>query len=271
MLLLSCVNCCFNALQHDHVGTTVGYCVEHRKLLNTPSRLTCGRHFRKDVLFETAERESGIHRSRFSEKHVANLFDRTPANGSTTSARPSDIGLVRRDAVGNLVADYGRLATKIVSLAQLRMLEGGRAEIALLALGRSYVRRCVSRGGLWSSGVHIAWWTRQKLGTEPDFTIKDLRVEAPIPARRQLELARWSTIMLRLVFLSDLGFHAKTARHRMRGLASLPEEAAAATGSLSPTKLLKWVRRNALPRFNWALSEASYAKLCDELGDEDAG
>jgi hypothetical protein len=180
------------------------------------------------------------------------------------------MALVKRDSVANLVTDYGRLQTKIVSLAQLRMIDGGRAELAMLSLARSYIRRCTQRGGKWTSGVHLAWWTRQRLADDPAFGIEDLLFELPVPVKRQLEIARWSTIMLRLLFLSDVGSHAPQAEKRIHSLASLAEDAAAATDAISPTILLKWIRQKAIPKFDRALSEKAYSKLCEELrADED--
>lgn len=263
--LISCENCCFNALQYDNVGLSFGYCTEHRRVLNTPSRLTCGRHFRKDLLLLSAEQEGKRHSRRYSSAFVALVDDGSRANGSTTTTSPKDVAQVRKDEVANVVVDYGHFGTKILSLSQLRMLTGGRAEIALLSLARAYVRRCVQNGGAWTSGVHVSWWTKNRLAEEPSFEVSDLRVEAPIPVRRQIDLAKWSTVMMRLVFLSDLGRYASSDRSRVKSLATLAEDAAAATGSLSPRLLLAWVRHTALPKFEWALSEKSYARLCESL------
>ncbi|MCK5797680.1 MAG: hypothetical protein KAI47_10880 [Deltaproteobacteria bacterium] len=264
MRLISCENCCFNALQYDNVGLSFGYCTEHRCVLNTPSRLTCGRHFRKDLLLASAQQEAKQHSAHYSPAFVA-LVDGSRANGSTTTTSPKDVAQLKKDPVANIVVEYGRIGTKILSLSQLRMLRGGRAEIALLSLARSYVRRCVQNGGAWTSGVHVSWWTKNRLAEEPSFEVSDLRVETALPVRRQIDLAKWSTVMMRLVFLSDLGKYASNDRSRVKSLASLPEEAVIATGSLSPRRLLAWVKRHALPKFEWALSEQSYARLCDNL------
>jgi len=60
-------------------------------------------------------------------------------------ARTEDLAVLRRDTVADVVSDYGRLNTKILSLARLQALGGARSEIATLALGRSHVSRCVER------------------------------------------------------------------------------------------------------------------------------
>jgi hypothetical protein len=33
----------------------------------------------------------------------------------------------------------------------------------MLSLGRAYTNRCVERGGSWTSGIHLLWWTRRRL------------------------------------------------------------------------------------------------------------
>ena len=58
---LSCVNCCHNPLQLGPVGTAFGYCTRHRAILNQPQLTTCGRLLRKDLLAESARRQSAIH------------------------------------------------------------------------------------------------------------------------------------------------------------------------------------------------------------------
>lgn len=265
MVPISCVNCCFNALQYDTIGTGFGYCTEHRKILHSPSELTCGRLLRKDLLLPSARRERTRHAQRYTRATVCSLRSAKPVNGEAIGDEPSDLRAMRQDPVTDAVREYGTLQTKIVSLAQLKQMEGARAELALLSLGRAYVDRCVERNGRWTSGLHILWWTRSRLAEEPVIELRDLQGEAPTPLARRVELAKWAIVMLRLTFVSDVAHHAESDNHPVRKLASLPDDAALASESLSASKLLRWVAREGTRRFDSALPESVYNKLAEEL------
>jgi len=140
MMLLSCVNCCHNPLQTESLGTSVGYCTDHRKVLLAPSQLTCGRHLRKDLVGARATALRTIHERCFSPTMVARLTKAgVPANGAYTSTASADLQRLASDEVGGAVLDFGRLESKIASLAQLKFLSGVRPEIAMLSLARAYV------------------------------------------------------------------------------------------------------------------------------------
>jgi hypothetical protein len=269
MQLLSCTNCAYNGLQFDSVGTSVGYCAEHRRVLNLPSELTCGRHFRKDLSLASAHREQQAHAQRFSVNGIFLLSrDRRPATSEEASGAEEDVAALRSDPIGSEVADYGVQGTKIVSLARLSSLPGARAEIALTSLGRVYVRRCVSRQGAWTSGLHLFWWVRTRLLDEPQIEVGDLRYASPVGLKRQVDLARWSVVILRLTFLSDVGAHAHAAegkRHRIHSLSGLAERAAEETGELSLSKLMRWLRREGIKRVERALPQAEYDRLAEAL------
>src|SRR5208283_4952900 len=141
MLLISCVNCCFNALQSDTLGTSMGFCVEHKKILQTPSETTCGHLLRKDLCIESAEREHTCHEARFSPSYVSLLRTKNRANGQHTSANCTGFSGFH-DEVATAVTSYGVFGTKIESLSQLSAMNGTRAQLAFLSLGRAYVRRC---------------------------------------------------------------------------------------------------------------------------------
>lgn len=269
MLPLSCANCCFNGLQHDTLGTSFGYCVEHRKVLRFAEELTCGRQFRKDLALVSAEREHERHKSRYSPERVAFLNERA-VSPEAAGFVEQDASPLRMDPVGDAVADYGMLGAKIESLARLRQLQGVRAEIAMLSMGRSYVRRCVERKGSWTSGIHLLWWTRRRLDQEPEVKPNDIRMELAIPLARQVELAQWAVLMLRLIFISDIGHHAKAASPRaaVGGLAHLADQAAAETAEVSPQALMTWLKRKGLRRFDEALPERSYERMARELHRE---
>src|SRR5262249_6406614 len=95
--------------------------------------------------------------------------------------------------------------------------------------------------------------------------LKDLRTELPLPIVRQIELAQWALIMLRLTFVSDIGYHAQALNHKVAKLANIAEEAAAHVDSLSAAKLLLWVKREGTKRFEAALPEQTYKRLSDKL------
>jgi hypothetical protein len=271
MLPLSCVNCSFNGLQYDSIGTAVGYCTEHRRILQTPSELTCGRLFRKDLPLISARREQRIHEARFSPGAISLLRSREIANGAHTSAGKSDMRVLEGDRVASAVTNYGRLGTKIESLAQLSTLDGARADIALLSLGRVYVRRCKERGGSWTSGLHLLWWIRGRLATKPSVEVQDIRVETAVPIARQIDLAEWSILMLRLTVLSDLGSYAADEGHPVESISDLAEAAALETRELSSRKLLRWIVTAGKERVHRALSEDEYERLSRELHRDDAG
>lgn len=267
---LSCVNCAYNGLQYDTLGTSIGYCTEHRRILLTPSELTCGRLFRKDLPLATATAEQQRHESRYSPSAISLLRTGKLANGSHSLDSKSEHHALRSDRVAKAVMDYGRLDTKIESLAQLSMLDGARADIALMSLGRTYVRRCTSRGGEWTSGLHLFWWIRARLTTEPTVAVTDIRVETALSLSRQIDLAKWAVLMLRLTVIADIGNYAKS-HQTLRHVNDLAERAAVETGELSFSKLYRWIQRMGWDAVNKALPEDEYERLSTQLHKESAG
>lgn len=265
MILLSCVNCCHNPLQTDSLGTSVGYCTEHRRVLLAPGALTCGRHLRKDLTAQSAIPLRKKHGARFTPADVVRLSEPgVPVNGGYTSQSKVDVHSLETDGVADAVLDYGKLDSKIGSLAQLRSIKGARAEAAMLSLSRAYVNRCMSRGGKWTSGVHLLWWTRRRLLDRPAVAVDDIRAESPLPLARQVELAEWSLIMLRAIFISDVGFYAGKADPIGR-LADFAERAAEGTNQLSPGRLLGWLKRDGMKLLDKALPERRYESLAAQL------
>lgn len=262
MLPLSCVNCCYNALQYDTIGTSYGYCVEFRSVLRSPESLTCGRLLRKDLLLDSAKVEAEIHCTKFSSEDVVFLRPNglTPRKLHYVS---NDVAALATNPVSATVSEWGQLPTKFASLVALRQLPGPRAELARLSLSRSYVNRCMSRGGRWTSGIHLYGWTRKTLLDEPEITADDIRTELAIALERQISIAKWAILMLRLVFLSDLGFHADSAK--VRRLRLLPSLAAEATASLSYSALHNWVKREGTKLADRALSPSSMTRIQDRV------
>jgi hypothetical protein len=258
MLLLSCSNCWFNGLQYGSVGLSVGYCTEHRVVLRAADYTTCGRHMRKDLPLKSAE-EANCRHGRVYPREKVSLLSRDSLNGDVLAEQ--DSSLVSTDSVGDAVAQYGGLDAKIESLAQLRSIPGARAELAMLSLARSYVQRCVARRGAWTSGLHLLWWTRRRLAEEPQLQASDIRLSLPVSSQRQVELAKWSIVMLRLAYVSDVGEYAKRTRHRVARLATLVEDAARATQSLNLRRLLSWIKAEAVPKFDRTLPRDEYARL----------
>jgi len=271
-MLLSCVNCCHNPLQSDTVGASSGYCTQHRTVLLAPSQLTCGRHFRKDLPAPDASRERAAHRELFPETDIVTLRRKERANGGYTSKSPADIAQLATTPVGVAVVEYGTLETKIGSISQLRFLTGCAPELALMSLARGYVNRCVENKGRWTSGLHLVWWTRSRLLEEPRVDVNDLRTESSAPLARQVELAQWSLIMMRLLLISDVASYADK-NERISRLSTLAERAAERSGALSVKKLLQWLKRDGERAFDDALPEKRYKQLAADLhktGDDTA-
>jgi hypothetical protein len=209
-------------------------------------------------MLDSARAQSEIHRQKFSSKDVVFLRP----NGHTPRQQHyahTAVSALAANPVAASVAEWGALPTKFASLVALRQLPGARAELARLSLSRSYVNRCVSRGGSWTSGIHLYSWTRNTLLDEPEVTADDIRTELAIALERQVSIAKWSLLMLRLVFLSDLGFHADTPG--VRRLRRLPILAAEATGSLSYSALHNWVRREGAKVADRALSPTAVERI----------
>ena len=67
---------------------------------------------------------------------------------------------------------------------------------------------------------------------------------------RQVEIAKWAVLVLRLLFVADVAHHAKEQGEPLPGLESLADDAASETKALSFSKLLRWVRGKAV-RLVW--------------------
>lgn len=263
MILASCANCCYNGLQYGSIGMSAGYCVEHRCMLRRADETTCGRHFRKDLMVQAAETNQSSHASQFSRHLIVTIREKRDVTSDDEFTERNANGLLN-DPVGRAVAEYGFQGSKIHTLASLRFLPGVRPELAWVSLGRAYARRCVANGGRWTSGVHMAWWIKERLKEEPRIEVHELRYHTRMTLSRQEELARWSLVMLRLTLLGDVGSYALAQGDAVGELANLPEEAAAAA-STSYSHVRKWVSTHAMPLLNRVLSEQRYQSLCEEV------
>ena len=175
----------------------------------------------------------------------------------------SDAAILTTDVVAREVAEYGLAGTKIESLSRLSTQPTGRAEVARHALGRTYVRTCIARGGTWTSGLHLLRWTKAMRAVEPRVELPEL-TDHLLPLARAMELTKWSVVMLRLTFLSDLGFHAPETESVAR-LRDLPEHAAAAINDVALEPLLTWLRTDGAEILERALPDATYYALASKL------
>lgn len=265
-VLASCSNCWHNALQHGSIGLCIGFCTEHRVVLRRPEETTCAKHMRKDLMLESAKAFSLRHQHYFtSTDQVQKLSDQTSATHSDYVE--SSAAFIRHDKVGEAVADYGEYDTKIESLSQLRTIGTFRSELAMLSLGRAYTYRCIKRGGRWTSGLHLLWWTKRRLQENglPEPTPSDFRFPTAGSLERQVDLATWSLLMSRLVFISDIGTHAEATGDPVAQLRGIAEQAAAATEIPGTKRLWRWVKKVAVPMIDDVIPETRYRQMTDEL------
>lgn len=265
MSLLSCAYCSFNALQHGPLGLSVGYCVQHRVVLRRADETTCARQLRKDLSRQSREIAQAAHKRRFLD--VVQYVDSRESAEDAAGAERNGHRL-EKDAVGGVVTSYGLLESKIASLYQLRQIPGVRAELAMLGLGRGYVRRCIQRGGLWTSGLHLFWWTRVRLGAQPEVVVQDFRMQTAASFDRQFELAAWSVVMLRLHFMSDV---AAAAPHtdEVFALADFVERAAEASETPDLKTLMEWIHADGEALLLKSFPQTRYEALRAELRKDD--
>lgn len=277
MNLHSCANCCHNGLQYDSIGSRLGYCTLWRLVLRHADHTTCGSQRRKDLLFQSAELARRRQCERFPAYEITRV-DGQPLNGTTHEYVSNDRSLLS-DPVGSTVSEY-RDYERIATFAQLRRTPGGRAELALTSLSRAYVANCVESGGTWTAGVHIMWWVRERFEKEPEPDLRydqDLRYELPVSPERQLTLAKWSLLMLRLMFLSDMGRHAaqsqqgdeapaviREAGQAVMTLETIADDAAEETGT-DLGSLRTWVQDMGLRRLDEALPRSRYDAIRAEV------
>lgn len=264
MIPLACSNCCFNALQYGSFGLSVGFCVEHRVVLRRADETTCGRHLRKDALVDTAMRTQRAHCATFDAGTIRLLRTKQPPRDGVLDASTA---VLETDSVGEAVADYGMLESKGASLAQMRAMQGPRAELATLSLGRTYGLRCHQRRGPWTSGLSILWWTRKHLASEPRISVGDLRYQTAASLDRQAELAAWSLVMLRLTYISDVGSFAPES-DSVSGLRSFAEVAAEASETPDLAALSQWIRSEGLRLFDERLPVDRFRNLREAVHRE---
>ena len=269
MNLHSCQNCWFNGLQYGALGLAVGYCHRHKKILNSPDVTTCGLHLRKDLTVLRAIKASEIHGNYYSEDVVSRVVD-SNHYANDVSDNQKDMEHLRTDSIADAVSDYGELGSRIESLSQLKAMPGARAELAMLSLGRGYIKNCISRKGKWTSGLHLYWWSRVRLAEIPEIKVDDLRSMGATHLARQSELTAWSLVMLRLTFIEDIITYAKAEDDPLGKVESLTEQAALDLDNFNLRRLSKWLKSVAAPQLDDRLSRTRYTELANTLHTEQA-
>jgi hypothetical protein len=263
-MLVSCQNCWFNGLQYGALGLSVGYCSRHRIILNAADATTCGLHVRKDLSLDRAQQVAAVHAARYASSLIVRIYGNETAKDDVSS-NERDLDSLRSDAVGDVVVEYGMLDSKIESLAQLKAMSGARAEVAMLSLARSYVSHCIGRQGSWTSGLHLYWWTKERLTATPDIAITDIRSTGGLQLARQIELTAWSVVMLRLTVIDDIIEYAAAQDDPLGEVRGLLDKSAEAVSTFNLRTLAKWMRTEARPRLDRMLPYERYVELARQL------
>lgn len=264
MIPLSCSNCWHNPLQYDSVGLTVGFCTLHKRVLFDADQLTCGHQKRKDLPLASAMEARKHHEKQFSPDEIVFIVSKKKANGSASAAQ-TDVDELNKDEVGQVVSEWSAGA-KIESLSQLKAMKGARADLAWTSLSRAYVSWCQKqKRGHWTSGIHLLRWALQRLDEEPAVQVADLRTSAHVSLARQVELAQWSLVMLRLCFISDMGAYVKPFADPVGKLDGFVETAAEESGELALKPLVKWLKNGGRSRAQKALPFKRYRELATQL------
>jgi hypothetical protein len=267
-MLQSCQNCWFNGLQYGGLGLAVGYCSRHQKILFAADATTCGQHMRKDLSCKRAREVSVVHLKHYTKDAIVSVFDSAVSNVPISSAE-KDLKVLRADPVAESVSDYGLLGSKIESLAQLNGLtkeaKSARAEVAMMSLARGYVQNCFARDKTWTSGLHLYWWTKNRLPELPSIEINDIRTTNGIELARQIDLTAWSVMMLRLTLIDDVVECAAVQGDAIGEVKGLLQKSAEAIQTFNLPKLSKWMKTEAQPALDRKLSEKRYRELSNAL------
>lgn len=255
---ISCENCAFNALQHDTVGSAIGYCSLHKKALRASRFTTCGSLLRKDIDFESNERVAKWHREQFDPLSIQLLVP--ASNGEEYIS--SNLDRIATDAVGrHLVVPVKDERRKIGSIVELRKGRTIRSDFAYLSTSRTYVQFCESKSKSWTSGIHIFRWTSQSILYKRDVQLGDLRYSAYGTEKRQIEMIHLDLILTRLRLISDIGYLAKKHGDDAGCLAEVYDLACEALDTSKLEKLEKWIRSTGRKLIARALPQARLIAL----------
>lgn len=261
---LSCVNCCHNPLQLGRAGTDFGYCTRHLVVLPRPESTTCGQLFRKDLSRSSAVEERALHQHHYRCDRISQVVS-PKVDAAKVGLVEKTNGFFERDVVLEEVLSYAQYDTNISTMAALRRVEGARAEIAMLSLSRGYLANCYDQQGPWWAGLHLAFWTLQRLDTEPVFAASELHG----PMRSVAEttaVAKWRVLAFRLYLLVDVSDEARSqsSRDPITRFTALADEALSAGSPTRPEKVLAKLR-SSRTRWMKALSKEHYARLRNKI------
>lgn len=255
---ISCENCAFNALQHDTVGSAIGYCSLHKKSLRASRFTTCGSLLRKDLDFESNESVTIWHKKHFDSLTVHLLV---PGSNKEEFAS-SNLDRIARDVVGkHLVVPNTDERSKIGSIVELRKGRTIRSDFAYLSTSRTYVQFCESNSKNWTSGIHLFRWTSQRILHKKDVLLSDLRSSAYDTEKRQIEMIHLDLILTRLKLISDIGYLAKKHNDDAGRLADIYDLACAALDTSKLEKLEKWIKSTGLKLIARSLPQSRLVAL----------
>ncbi len=263
---LSCANCCHNPLRAGVVGLDYGFCTRHRVVLRMQTESTCGQLLRKDLLADSAKVFGASHAKAYPAARVVDLYEPRNAARSASLVGPPAEGPPGDEVVEETVAyaSYER-DSKIASLAALRRIGGIRGDVAMASLGRSYVQNCWQRHRRWTSGLHLLWWTLERLGRAPsEPQASDLRDVDGLPLPRAVSIAKWTTVALGVYLVSDIGAFASAAGDEVGRLAELADKALGAVEPGDGDGLARWLA-TAGKRYFSALPPERYFELSAAL------
>ncbi|WP_139351672.1 hypothetical protein [Rhodanobacter sp. C06] len=266
--LISCENCWFNALQHDSVGTSFGYCSQFKKLLRRPYETTCGQLMRKDIDAERNITLRDFHLSKFPKDKISAIRDVNAENWSMPKSIyiSSNIDSVLADQVGRqLVAPE---SNKIGAIAALKRIKSVRSEFAFVIFGRSYIYTCNSRGGAWTSGINILRWVKKSLVFKPPLSLTDIRFPAGNTYERQENLVHWSLMISKLRYISDLGFYARRQGDEAGLLEEILESASEEVEGIDSVRLEKWIRQIGFKKMDRAMPPQRMKEIIESLSDD---
>lgn len=260
----SCQNCWFNGLQYGALGFNYGYCSKKNIVLLNAENTTCNQQIRKDLTIERAIATNKIHANFYKSTDIVKI-NKDPADKNDYSTATKEINFLRKNNISDAAVNYGALSSKIESLAMLNQISGAKSELAFLSLSRGYANNCFNNDQKWTSALHLFWWTKSRITTDPEINFEDIRF-SNLRLSKQSELLSWSIIMLRLTFLDDVAWYAKKTNYSPLGeLVGIPSRVTSAVQSFNSKKTLSWIKNNLLPTINEALPYEEYKRISNTL------
>ena len=215
---------------------------------------------RKDLLRASAHEERALHQLHYRLDRVSLVVaPNVDAEKARFVEKPN--GMFERDVVLDEVLSYAQYDTNISTMAALRRVEGMRAEIAMLSLSRGYLANCYDNKGPWFAGLHLAFWTLQRLDADPVFAASELH--GPMRSVSEaMAVAKWRVLAFRLYLLCDVSdeTRAQKGRDPITRFTALADEALSAGSPTRPDKVLAKLR-STRTRWMQALSRDRYTRL----------